>query len=169
MEKEYKMSQARKDELEQELNYLKTTRSDEVAEQIKIARGFGDLSENFEYKCAKQEKNRNDSRIRYLERMIRTAKVIEVKETADTVSLFDTVTIYNEMVKKEMTVRIVTTLRQDALKGLISKESPVGKAVMGHKAGERVLVQVNENYSYYIQIRSVEKGTDDDSLPISSY
>ena len=101
--------------------------------------------------------------------MIRTAKVIEVKETADTVSLFDTVTIYNEMVKKEMTVRIVTTLRQDALKGLISKESPVGRALMGHKAGDRVQVTVSPELKYTVEIRKIEKGVDDESLDISSY
>ena len=77
--------------------------------------------------------------------------------------------IYLEEDDEEQTIELVTTLRQNALKGLISKESPVGKAVMGHKAGDRVLVQVNDSYSYYIQIRSVEKGADDDSLPISSY
>ena len=169
MEREYKMSAARAQELQEELNYLKTTRSDEVAEQIKIARGFGDLSENFEYKCAKQEKNRNDSRIRYLERMIRTAKVIEVKETADAVGLFDTVTVYNEMMKKEMIVRIVTTLRQDALKGLISKESPVGQALMGRRTGERVEVAVSPEMKYTLEIRKIEKGSDDESLDISSY
>jgi len=101
--------------------------------------------------------------------MIRTAKVIEVKETADTVSLFDTVTIYNEMMKKEMAVRIVTTLRQDALKGLISKESPVGRALMGHKAGDRVEVAVSPELKYTVEIRKIEKGTDDASLDISSY
>ena len=101
--------------------------------------------------------------------MIRTAKVIEVKDTADTVGLFDSVTIYNEMVKKEMTLRIVTTLRQDALKGLISKESPVGHALMGHKAGDRVEVTVSPEMKYTVEIRKIEKGTDDESLDISSY
>ena len=84
-------------------------------------------------------------------------------------SLFDTVTIYNEMVKKEMTVRIVTTLRQDALKGLISKESPVGRALMGHKAGDRVQVTVSPDLKYTVEIRKIEKGADDESLDISSY
>ena len=106
--------------MQEEIDYRVRELRPQLIEEVQTARAFGDLSENYEYKCAKQAKNRNDSRIRYLERMIRTAKVIEVKETADTVSLFDTVTIYNEMMKKEMTVRIVTTLRQDALKGLIS-------------------------------------------------
>ena len=95
--------------------------------------------------------------------------MIDTESRPDEIGLFDKVVIYIEEDDEEQTIELVTTLRQNALKGLISKESPVGKAVMGHKAGERVLVQVNENYSYYIQIRSVEKGTDDDSLPISSY
>ena len=124
--------------MQEEINYRVRELRPQLIEEVQTARAFGDLSENYEYKCAKQAKNRNDSRIRYLERMIRTAKVIEVKETADAVGLFDTVTVYNEMMKKEMIVRIVTTLRQDALKGLISKESPVGQALMGRRTGERV-------------------------------
>lgn len=113
--------------MQEEINYRVRELRPQLIEEVQTARAFGDLSENYEYKCAKQAKNRNDSRIRYLERMIRTAKVIEVKETADAVGLFDTVTVYNEMMKREMIVRIVTTLRQDALKGLISKESPVDR------------------------------------------
>lgn len=155
--------------MQEEIDYRVRELRPQLIEEVQTARAFGDLSENYEYKCAKQAKNRNDSRIRYLERMIRTAKVIEVKETADTVSLFDTVTIYNEMVKKEMTVRIVTTLRQDALKGLISKESPVGRALMGHKAGDRVQVTVSPDLKYTVEIRKIEKGADDESLDISSY
>ena len=155
--------------MREEMDYRIRELRPQLIEEVQTARAFGDLSENYEYKCAKQEKNRNDSRIRYLERMIRTAKVIEVKDTADTVGLFDSVTIYNEMVKKEMTLRIVTTLRQDALKGLISKESPVGHALMGHKAGERVEVTVSPEMKYTVEIRKIEKGTDDESLDISSY
>ena len=153
------------DELDHRIRVLRP----ELIEEVQTARAFGDLSENFEYKCAKQAKNRNESRIRYLQGMIRTAKVIEVKPQEDVVGLFDTVVIYNEMVKKEMTIRIVTTLRQDALKGLISKESPVGKAVMGRKAGERVQVEVSPAMKYFVEIRSIEKGSDDESLEISSY
>ena len=155
--------------MQEEIDYRVRELRPQLIEEVQTARAFGDLSENYEYKCAKQAKNRNDSRIRYLERMIRTAKVIEVKETADTVSLFDTVTIYNEMMKKEMTVRIVTTLRQDALKGLISKESPVGKAVLGKRAGDRVQVDMGGGRSYWLKILSIEKGTDDGSIPIGSF
>lgn len=155
--------------MQEEMDYRIRELRPQLIEEVQTARAFGDLSENYEYKCAKQAKNRNDSRIRYLERMIRTAKVIKVQEQADAVGLFDTVTIYNEMLKKEMTARIVTTLRQDALKGLISKESPVGRALMGHKAGDRVEVAVSPELKYTVEIRKIEKGTDDASLDISSY
>ena len=155
--------------MQEEVNYRVRELRPQLIEEVQTARAFGDLSENFEYKCAKQAKNRNESRIRYLERMIRTAKVIEVKGQEDTVSLFDKVTIFNEMVKKEMTIQIVTTLRQDALKGLISKESPVGKALMGHKVGDRVQVEVNPALKYFVEIRAIEKGQDDESLEISAY
>ena len=142
----------------------------EVAERIKIAREFGDLSENFEYKAAKREKNRNDSRIRYLERMIRTAKVIAPQNRGEgVVGLFDQVTVYNEKLGREMTFRIVTTLRQDTGKGLISKESPVGRALLGKKVGDRALVRVSDDLQYYMEIRAVEKGEDDPAMAISSY
>lgn len=155
--------------MQDEIDYRRLELRPKLIEDVKTAREFGDLSENFEYKAAKREKNRNDSRIRYLERMIKTARVIDAASNPDEIGLFDKVVIYMEEDDEEQTIRLVTTLRQNALEGLISKESPVGKAVMGRKAGERVLVEVSPTYSYYIQIRSVEKGTDDDSLPISSY
>ena len=155
--------------MQEEVDYRRLELRPKLLEDVKTAREFGDLSENFEYKAAKREKNRNDSRIRYLERMIKTAKVIDADSKSDEIGLFDKVTIYIEEDEEEQVIELVTTLRQNALKGLISKESPVGKAVMGHRAGERVLVEVSSDYSYYIQIRKVEKGTDDESLPISAY
>ena len=155
--------------MKEELDHRVRVLRPQLIEEVQTARAFGDLSENYEYKCAKQAKNRNDSRIRYLERLIRTAKVIEVKDTADAVGLFDRVTIYNEMAKKEMEVRVVTTLRQDAVHGLVSKESPVGKALLGRRAGDRVQVEVSPEMKYFVEIRSVEKGKDDESLDISSY
>lgn len=155
--------------MQEEVEYRRLELRPKLIEDVKTAREFGDLSENFEYKAAKREKNRNDSRIRYLERMIKTAKIIDAGSKGDEIGLFDRVTIYIEEDDEEQEIELVTTLRQNALKGLISKESPVGKAVMGRKSGERVLVEVSPNYSYYIQIRAVVKGTDDESLPISSY
>lgn len=155
--------------MQEELDHRIQVLRPQLIEEVQTARAFGDLSENYEYKCAKQAKNRNDSRIRYLERMIRTAKVIEVREAADAVGLFDRVTIYNEMAKREMEVRIVSTLRQDALKGLVSKESPVGKALLGRRAGDRVEVVVSPSVKYFVEIRRIEKGEDDESLEISAY
>ena len=155
--------------MQEELDHRIQVLRPQLIEEVQTARAFGDLSENYEYKCAKQAKNRNDSRIRYLERMIRTAKVIEVREAADAVGLFDRVTIYNEMAKREMEVRIVTTLRQDALKGLVSKESPVGKALLGRRAGDRVEGVVSPSVKYFVEIRRIEKGEDDESLEISAY
>ena len=101
--------------------------------------------------------------------MIKTAKVISADSGEDTVGLFDKVVVFNEKLGKEMTLRIVTTLRQDARQGLISKESPVGKALLGRRAGDRVLVKVNPELSYYLVIRSMEKGEDDAGLAISKY
>ena len=155
--------------MQEELEYRRIELRPKLIEDVKTAREFGDLSENFEYKSAKREKNRNDSRIRYLERMIRTAKVIEVKDQGDRAGLFDKVTIYNELAKQEMTLQIVTTLRQDALKGLISKESPVGKALMGKRVGDTVRIQVNENYAYDVTILSIEKTGEDPDIPISTF
>ena len=141
-----------------------------LIEDVQAARAFGDLSENYGYKVAKQEKNRNESRIRYLERMIRTAKVIAPQSRGEgVVGLFDQVTVYNEKLGREMTFRIVTTLRQDTGKGLISKEPPVGRALLGKKVGDRVLVRVSDDLQYYMEIRAVEKGEDDPAMAISSY
>ena len=156
--------------MQEEIDYRTRVLRPQLIEEVQTARAFGDLSENYEYKCAKQAKNRNESRIRYLERMIRTARVIQVRDTAQTtVGLFDKVTVFHQLLGKEMTLRIVTTLRQDALKGLISKESPVGKALLGHRVGDRVQVEVNPTLKYFVEIRAIEKGSDDASLDISAY
>ena len=155
--------------MQEEIDYRVRELRPKLIEDVQTARAFGDLSENFEYKCAKQEKNRNDSRIRYLQRMIKTAKVIEDRSASDAAGLYDTVEIFMENTGKSRKITLVTTLRQDALKGLISKESPVGRAVLGHKAGDRVQVQMENGSTYWLEIRSVEKGTDDGSIPIGSF
>ena len=157
------------EKMQEEIDYRVQTLRPKLIEDVQVARAFGDLSENFEYKCAKQDKNRNDARIRYLQRMIKTAHVIEDKSTEDTAGLYDKVTIIMENTGKAREIQLVTTLRQDALKGLISKESPVGKAVMGHKAGERVKVDMENGKSYFLTIEKIEKGTDDGSIPIGSF
>ena len=155
--------------MKDEIDYRTRELRPKLIEEVKVARGFGDLSENFEYKAAKREKNRNDSRIRYLQRMVDTAKVISDHSSGDVVGLFDKVVIYIPDDDEEQTIRLVTTLRQNALEGLISKESPVGKAVLGRRVGDRVQVDMGGGRSYWITIRSIEKGTDDGSIPIGSF
>lgn len=155
--------------MQEELEHRRNVLRPQLIEEVKVARGFGDLSENFEYKAAKREKNHNDSRIRYLERMIATAVVIGTDSAADEIGLFDTVTVFMEDENEEAVFRIVTTLRQNPLEGLISKESPVGKALLGRKAGDRVHVKVSDDVQYDMVIRSIEKGEDDESLAIRRY
>ena len=155
--------------MEDEIAYRKNILAPELGAELKRTREYGDLSENAEYKEAKYLKRKNESRIRYLEAMVRTAKVIEIKEIPDGVSLFDKVLIYNEKMQAEKEIEIVTTLRQNALLGYVSKESPLGSALMGHKVGDRVLVQVNEKMSYYVEIRKITKGEDNEDLPISGF
>ena len=157
------------EKMQAELDHRRRELRPKLIEEVQTARAFGDLSENYEYKVAKQEKNRNESRIRYLERMIATAKVIEVNEKEGAVGLFDHVVLFNEKLGKEQSIRLVTTLRQNALKGLISKESPVGRAILGKRVGERVEVAVSPEMKYTVEIRSIAPGEDDSSLEISSY
>ena len=155
--------------MREELDYRRVQLRPKLLEAVKEARAFGDLSENFEYKAAKQEKNRNESRIRFLENMIKTAVVIADHSGADTVGLYDRVTVYLEEDDETEVYQIVTTMRQDALHGLVSKESPMGKALLGRRVGDRPYVQVNEQYGYYVEVRSIEKGPDDGSVPLNRF
>ena len=155
--------------MEEEIRYRRCVLGPKLGEELKRTREFGDLSENAEYKEAKRDKRKNDSRIRYLEAMIRTAKVIEIEAADDKVALFDKVTILNEKNGQEKKIQIVTTLRQNALMGFVSKESPLGDAVMGKKVGDRALIVVNDTMSYYVKILAIEKGEDNTDLPISEY
>lgn len=155
--------------MQEEIDHILREVRPKCVDDLKTARGFGDLSENYEYKAAKQELRRCDSRLRYLRRMIDTAKLVKADSAADQVGLFDTVEIYFEDEGESDRYRIMTTLREDVMAGIISKESPLGRAIMGRKVGNRVRVRVSDDVEYYIQIRALEKGKDDDSLPIRSY
>lgn len=155
--------------MQEEIDYRETVLRPRLIEDVQTARAFGDLSENFEYKAAKQAKNKNESRIRYLRRMIASAVVIDPQSKADEAGLFDRVTLYIEDEGEEEIITLVTTLRQNPMKGLISKESPVGQAVMGHRVGDRIFVQLETGGGYYAQIRAVEKGADDPTMEISPY
>ena len=141
----------------------------ELIEEVKRTRAFGDLSENYEYKAAKQAQNRNKGRIRYLEKMIESAKIIEDTSAEDEVGLYDKVELYMEEDDELTTVQVVTTVRCDPLKGLISKESPLGEKLLGKRVGDRFTVQVNENYSYTAVVKSIKKGEDDGSAQLLQY
>lgn len=155
--------------MQAEIDYRKLELRPKLGAALQEARAQGDLSENFEYKAAKQEVGRNNSRIRYLEQMIKTAKIVEDHSTTDTVGLFDHVTVFMEHLNTEKTFVLVTTLRQNPVNGYISKESPLGGALMGKKVGDRVHICVQNGTSYDVVIRHIQKGTDDDSLEISQY
>ena len=148
------------EKMEQEVEHRKLVVRKEALEDVKEARAHGDLSENFEYKAAKKEKNRNDGRIRYLERMLKNAEIVSDQSKSDEVGINNTVTLYMEDDDEEETYKIVTSIRGNSMKGHISTESPMGKALLGHKVGERVYIKVNENFGYYAVIRKIEN-TDD--------
>lgn len=155
--------------MEEEIEYRKLQLRKELIQDVKDARAQGDLSENFEYYAAKKEKNKNESRIRFLERMIRTAQVIDDSSEEDEVGMNDRVEIYIEEDDLVESYRIVTTVRANSLKKLISIESPLGKALMRKHVGDRVEVQVNPTYSYYVVIKNIEKIDDDSEDRIRSY
>ena len=142
--------------MEEEITHRKLVVRKECLEAVKEARAQGDLSENFEYYAAKKEKNRNESRIRYLERMIKTAQVIEDKMQEDEVGLNKEVEVYFEEDDETEVFKMVTTIRVDTMKGYISMESPIGKAIFGKKTGERIFVKINDQIGYYVQIKSVK-------------
>ena len=156
------------EKMEAELRHRITELRPQLIRDVQTAREFGDLSENDEYKVAKREKNRNESRIRYLERMIKTARVVEVGET-EGIGLFDKVTIRLIEDDEIETVQLVTSMRQDALQGRITRNSPVGQALWGRRPGETVTVHVSDSCSYDVEILSREPGVDDESLPILPY
>ena len=155
--------------IREEIEYRKLVVRKEAIEAVKEARAQGDLSENFEYYAAKKDKNRNENRIRYLENMIKNARVVSDKSGSDEVGLNDTVTLYFEDDDEEEVYRLVTSIRGNSLKGLISIESPLGKAVRGHKEGDSVYVRLGENAGYSVVIKKIEKTGEDDTDRIRSY
>ena len=155
--------------MQEELDYRRLTLMPGLIEEVKRTRAFGDLSENFEYKAAKQAQNKNRSRIRYLENMIKSAHVISDRSAPDEVGLFDKVEIYIPEDDETQVIQVVTTVRTDPRKGLISKESPFGKTVLGKKVGDVITVHVSESYSYEAEIRSITKEKDDGSVPLLGY
>lgn len=155
--------------MQEEIDYRRLEVMPGLIEEVKRTRAFGDLSENYEYKTAKQALNKNKGRIRYLENMIKTANIIKDCSTEDRVGLYDRVTIFLPEDGEEQVIQVVTTVRTDPFQGFISKDSPLGRAVLGRRAGETVTVRVNASLSYPCEIRSIEKGSDDGSAPLMSY
>ncbi len=155
--------------MQEEIDYRKLVVRKEALEAVKEARAHGDLSENFEYHAAKKDKNQNESRIRYLEKMIKTAQIISDESKEDEIGLYNTVDLYFEDDDEEETYKLVTTVRGNSMKGLISSESPLGRAIIGHKVGDRVYVKVDGNTGYYVVVKRLENTKDDGSDKLRSY
>ena len=155
--------------MKEEIEYRKLVVRKEALEAVKEARAHGDLSENFEYHAAKKDKNLNESRIRYLDKMIKTAQIISDDSKEDEIGLYNTVELYFEDDEELVTYKLVTTVRGNSMKGLISSESPLGSAIMGHKVGDRVFVKINEKSGYYVVIKSLKNTKDDGSDQLRSY
>ncbi|MEY8235164.1 transcription elongation factor GreA [Lachnospiraceae bacterium 66-29] len=155
--------------IEEEIEYRKLVVRKESIEAVKEARAHGDLSENFEYHAAKKDKNKNESRIRYLERMLKTAEIVSDASKEDEVGMNNTVTVYFEEDQEEQTFRLVTSIRGNSMKNRISTESPIGKAILGHKVGDRVEIKVNDQYSYFIVIKQIQNTSEDENDTIRAY
>ncbi len=152
--------------MQEEIDYRVCELRPKLLKEVVRTRAFGDLSENAEYHIAKQEKNANDRRIRFLKNMINTAEIVEVDTDEKTASLFDKITVLIEEDNEEETYQLVTTMRAEVMENRISIESPAGKALAGKKIGERVLIEVNPTYSYYVKIVGIEKGVDDENIEL---
>ena len=155
--------------IEEELEHRKVVVRKKAAADIAEAAAQGDRSENFEYYAAKKFRGENESRIRYLERVLKTAEIISDESKEDEVGMNNTVVIFDRDMQQEETLRIVTSMRGDMLNGLISIESPIGKALMGKKVGDIVTVNVDTGYSYQVEIRKIIKENDESGDRIRSF
>lgn len=155
--------------IEEEIEYRKVVVRKDAIEAVKEARAHGDLSENFEYYAAKRDKNKNESRIRYLERLVKNAVIIEDDTKEDEVGLYSIVDLYFEEDDEIETVKLVTSIRGDSMKGNISIDSPLGNAIKGHKVNDRIFIKVSDDYGYYVVIKKIERTKDDGSDEIRSY
>jgi len=155
--------------IEAEIEHRRMVVRPAALKALKEARAMGDLSENFEYYAAKRDNNINNSRIRYLEKILRNAVVIEEEADESKVGMNNTVELLFEEDEEVETYRIVTSIRSDSRKGLISNESPLGSALMGHRVGDRIEVRVSDTDSYFVVIKSLEKTGESESDRIQSY
>lgn len=164
-----KLTKADIQSMQDEIEYRTLVKRKELIESVKEARAHGDLSENFEYYAAKREKNQNESRISYLKRMINTAVVIDETSGADEVGVDNIVELKFEEQNMIRTLSLVTNIRGNSLEDKISIDSPMGKAIMGKKLGERVYVKVNDDFGYHVVIQKIEKELSDKSNKINSF
>ena len=155
--------------IEEEIEYRKLVVRKEALEAVKEARAHGDLSENFEYHAAKKDKNQNESRIRYLERMIKTAHIVDDSSKDDEVGINNTVELFFEDDNETDVFRLVTSIRGDIMNNMISIESPLGKAVLGKKEGDRVYVESETGDGYYVVIKKLTNTNDDSQDKIRSF
>ena len=155
--------------IQDEIEHRKLVVRKEAIEAVKEARAHGDLSENFEYHAAKKDKNRNESRIRYLERMLKTAIIVDDNSKEDEVGINNTVELYMEDDDEIETYRLVTSVRGSSVNGLISIESPLGKAILGKKLNDRVYIKVNDSFGYYVVIKKIINTSNDEDDQIRSY
>ena len=156
--------------MEKELEDRRLNIRPQIMEEVKRTRAFGDLSENYEYKAAKDAQRRNDSRMRYLENMIKTARIIDEDQgRPGGVKLYDKVTLWLPEDQEEMVIQVVSTVRTNPREGRISLESPLGKAVLGARVGEVLTVRVSDSYSYDAEVRAVDPAADDGTAPLLSY
>ena len=149
------------EKIKAEIEHRKLVVRKEALEAVKEARSHGDLSENFEYHAAKKDKNINESRIRYLERMLKTAVIVDDSSKEDEVGLNNIVELYMEDDDETETYRLVTSIRGSSMQGLISIESPLGKAIIGHKLNDRVYIKISDSYGYYAVIKRIIKENDE--------
>lgn len=157
------------EKIQKEIEHRKLVVRKETIEAVKEARAQGDLSENFEYYAAKKDKNQNESRIRYLERMLKNATIIEDESSEDEVGINTIVTLYIPEDDCEETYKLVTSIRSSSLRDMVSIESPLGKAIRGKRVGDTAIVKVNPEYSYEVVIRKIDKSVSDEDDQIRKF
>lgn len=155
-------------DMEREIDERRKLRS-KIHDDVVMARGYGDLSENAEYREAKRQKNKNEGRIRYLQNMIKTAKVIDGGNNENAVDYFDKVTLLFEDTGESEEIIVSTKMRVDATKGVISRESPLGSAIFGKQVGDRIFVDVSPEIQYYVKIIDLKKGNQTIDIPLNKF
>ena len=164
-----RLTQSDIDKMQEEIDHRTLVVRPQILKEVQEARAQGDLSENFEYHAARKAKGENDSRIRYLENMIRTAILVDDVSEEGTVGLNKRVKVRFEDEDDTEEFKIVTSVRASSMRGLITPESPVGRALMGHRVGDRVHVRVNDQVKYDVTVTGIEDVGEEESDTIRSF